>query len=74
LRFADHAVIHDEIQESVMNSQVMSWTEWVLIPVAVLLLALLHRLDLLAVIVPVSVLAGYAASERCLRRNSSRRM
>lgn len=46
-----------------MKLQISDWTEWVLIPMAVLLLAGFHRLELLVIIVPVSVLASYALSE-----------
>jgi hypothetical protein len=57
----------------VMKLQISDWTEWVLIPMAVLLLAAFHRLELLVIIVPVSVLAGYALSEVLADGNSSQR-
>ena len=56
-----------------MKLQIMEWTEWVLIPMAVLLLAAFHRLELLVIIVPVSLLAGYALSEVLADGHSSQR-
>jgi hypothetical protein len=56
-----------------MKLQIMDWTEWVLIPMAVLLLAAFHRLELLVIIVPASLLAGYALSEVLADGHSSRR-
>ena len=56
-----------------MKLQISDWTEWVLIPTAVLLLAALHRLELVVIIVPVSVLAGYALAEVLTDGNSSQR-
>ena len=45
-----------------MKLQISDWTEWVLIPTGVVLLAAFHRLELLVIIAPISVLAGYALS------------
>lgn len=56
-----------------MKLQISDWTEWVLIPMAVLLLAALHRLDLLVIIVPIAVLTGYALSAALADGNSSQR-
>ena len=56
-----------------MKQQISDWTEWVLIPTAVLLLAALHRLELMVVIVPLSVLAGYAVAELLTDSDSSQR-
>lgn len=56
-----------------MKLQISDWTEWVLIPMAVLLLAALHRLDLLVIIVPIAVLTGYALSAALADDNSSQR-
>jgi hypothetical protein len=55
-----------------MKLQISDWTEWVLIPTAVFVLAAFHRLELLVIIVPVAVLAGYTLSEMT-DSNSSRR-
>ena len=55
-----------------MKLQISDWMEWVLIPTAVLVLAACHRLELLVIIAPISVLAGYAWSEMT-DSNSSRR-
>jgi hypothetical protein len=57
--------------EEVMKSQVMDWTEWILVPAAVLLLAALHRLDLVVFIVPGAVLLAYAVTGSSGRRNLS---
>jgi hypothetical protein len=46
-----------------VNSKVMDWTEWILIPAAVLLLVALHRLELLVIVVPLTFLAAYAVVE-----------
>jgi len=55
-----------------MKRQISDWTEWVVIPTAVFVLAAFHRLELLVIIVPVAVLAGYTLSEMT-DSNSSRR-
>ena len=55
-----------------MKRQISDWTEWVLIPTAVFVLVAFHRLELLVIIVPVAVLAGYTLSEMT-DSNSSRR-
>jgi hypothetical protein len=57
-----------------MKLQIMDWTEWVLIPMAVLLLAAFHRLELLVIIVPISLLAGYALSEVTDGHSSQRKI
>lgn len=56
-----------------MKSRVMDWTEWVLVPLAVLLLAACHRLELLAIVVPIAILAAYAVSRSFANDNSSQR-
>jgi hypothetical protein len=55
-----------------MKLQISDWTEWVLIPTAVFVLAAFHRLELLVIIAPISVLAGFALSATT-DSNSSRR-
>ena len=57
-----------------MKRQISDWTEWVLIPMAVFVLAAFHRLELLVIIVPVSVLAGYALSEMTGSNSSQRKI
>ena len=57
-----------------MKLQIMDWTEWVLIPMAVLLLAALHRLELVVIIVPVSLLAAYTLSEVTDGHSSQRKI
>lgn len=56
-----------------MESKTSDWIEWILIPVAVVLLAVLHRLDLLAIVVPISVVAAYALALKSQGQNSGRR-
>lgn len=53
-----------------MEVQTSYWTDLILIPAAVMLLAVLHRLDLLTIVVPMSIVAGYAA-EAVPRSHSS---
>lgn len=43
-----------------MHSDLVDWTEWALIPATVILLAAIHRLDLLAIVIPSALLAAYA--------------
>lgn len=58
-----------------MHTDFVDWTEWALIPAAVLLLAAIHRLDLLAIVVPVALLAAYAVSGGCSKTpNTQRKM
>jgi hypothetical protein len=59
--------------EMIMKSHITNWTELLLIPAAVLLLAAFHRLDLLVIVVPVSILAAYALSGMLTENNSSQR-
>jgi hypothetical protein len=47
--------------------------EWVLIPAAVLLLALLHRAELIAIIVPLALLVAYFACGSSQSRESHQR-
>lgn len=49
------------------------WMDLILIPSTVVFLALLHRLDLLVVVVPVSIIAGYAMTAGSRFRNSGQR-
>lgn len=37
----------------------LSWKEWMLILAAIVLMAFLHRLDLLVIVAPLSVLVSY---------------
>lgn len=43
-----------------MHTNLVEWTEWALIPATVILLAAIHRLDLLAIVIPSALLAAYA--------------
>lgn len=56
-----------------MHSDLVEWTEWVLIPAAVLLLAAVHRLDLLAIVIPVAILAAYTLCRGCSRNAYTQR-
>lgn len=56
-----------------MKNQVTDWTEWVLIPAAVLLLAAIHRLDLLVIVIPSAVLAAFAVSQSSGAAKTTRR-
>ena len=57
-----------------MKLQIIDCTEWVLIPMAVLLLAAFHRLELLVIIAPVSLLAAYALSAVTDAHSSQRKI
>lgn len=56
-----------------MDNSLADWTEWALIPGSVLLLAAIHRLDLLVIVVPIAVLAGYALCSRCSKGADAQR-
>ena len=58
-----------------MHTNFAEWTEWALIPGTVLLLAAVHRLDLLAIVVPAAVLAAFAlCSGRSKEPDAQRKM
>jgi hypothetical protein len=56
-----------------MHTNLVEWTEWALTPATVILLAAIHRLDLLAIVVPVAVLAAYAISSGCSKTADTQR-
>jgi hypothetical protein len=64
---------NDATVEIEMNSLISDWTEWLLTPAAVLVLAALHRLDLVVIVVPLAVLLAYVMCSKDPKQEFTRR-
>jgi hypothetical protein len=53
--------------------RVTDCTEWILIPAAVLLLAAMHRADLLVIVVPLALLVAYMLCGSAASHSSAQR-